>query len=189
MDESYNLTEILQVLRSGGILLYPTDTIWGIGCDATNAKAVGNLLKIKMRARGKSLIILVDSLEMLGEYVEELPEVAIDLMERINEPLTIIYPAAKNLARNVVAEDGSIAARVTRDFFCKAMIGAFGKPIISTSANISGDPSPLTFAKVSPKIIDKVDYVVPYLQHSINNPKPSPIIRVCPDGDIQIIRS
>lgn len=189
METQDNISEIVRVLGSGGTILYPTDTIWGIGCDATNAKAVSKIYRIKVREPGKSLIILVDSIATLKLYVDELPPMAIELMDSIPGPLTIIYPKGKNLAKNVLAADGSIAIRIPADDFCQKLLAAFGKPITSTSANISGDPSPMTFGKISPKIFEMVDYVVKTNQSGISAPKASTIIKIKPDGDIQIIRS
>lgn len=189
MDESFHINEAVKFLEAGGTILYPTDTIWGIGCDATNVRAVEKIYRIKVRDSSKSLIILVENIESLANYVGDIPEVAIDLMSRFKDPLTIIYPHARNLARNVVAEDGSIAVRIPRDPYCQALLKAFGKPITSTSANISGDPNPLTFGKISDKIKEMVNYVVKVQQQNISMPKPSSIVKVTADGDIQVIRS
>ncbi len=188
MDGTYNIDEIVAELKKGSTILYPTDTIWGIGCDASNAKAVEKIYKIKVRDKSKSLIILIDSIESLKDYVEEVPEVAIDLMKSYREPLTIIFPTSRNLARNVVAEDGSIAIRIPHDDFCQELLRAFGKPITSTSANISGDPSPAAYSKISSRVKDMVDYVVHYKLQSFSMGKASSIIRLLPDGDLQIIR-
>lgn len=189
MDELFDIENTLTVLRSGGSILYPTDTIWGIGCDATNAKAVEKIYRIKVRDYSKSLIILVPDIEMLSTYVTKVPDVAYDLIERITEPLTIIYPKAKNLARNALADDGSVGIRIPENAYCQTLLKAFGKPIVSTSANISGDPSPLTFSQISPRIKEMVDLVVPVQHSSISGAKPSSIIRITLEGDIQIIRS
>jgi L-threonylcarbamoyladenylate synthase len=189
MENNYNFSEITKVLKSGGTILYPTDTIWGIGCDATNAKAVEKIYRIKVRDVGKSLIILVDSLDTLKKYVEEVPDNAVEMILSYSDPLTIIYPKAKNLPKNVIANDGSIAIRIPNDDFCCQLIRDFGKPITSTSANISGDPSPLTFAQISGKIVGMVDHVVSIKQQSLRLPKPSAIIKVDLKGNIQIIRS
>jgi len=183
------IKKVVEVLKLGGTILYPTDTIWGLGCDATNTKAAEKIYNLKGRLPLKSLIILVDSIEMLKEYVEEVPELAFDLMESVTDPLTIIYPGARKLAKNVMAEDQTIAIRIPRDEFCQAMLKAFGKPITSTSANLSGDPSPLSFSKISMEIINGVDYVVGINQHRINRPKPSTIVRITDDGEIQILRN
>lgn len=188
-NKKYNLQEALQVLKKGGTILYPTDTIWGIGCDATNEQAVKKVFHIKERVQKKSLIILVDSLETLGKYVVSVPPVTLDLMQSIHDPLTIIYPRAKNLAPNVIAEDQSIAIRIPKDDFCQALLKAFGKPITSTSANLSGMPNPLFFSQISPEIINAVDYVVKDSRTSISHPRASSIIRIHDNGDIQIIRN
>jgi len=183
------IKKVVEVLKLGGTILYPTDTIWGIGCDATNYKATEKVYKLKGRVPQKSLIILVDSLEKLREYIGELPEMAIDLIESMTDPLTIIYPGARNLAKNVMAGDQSIAVRIPRDEFCQQLLKAFGKPITSTSANRSGDPSPLSFSKISNEIINGVDYVVGINQHQVNRPKASTIVRINEDGEIQILRN
>jgi L-threonylcarbamoyladenylate synthase len=185
----YNLQEVLQVLKKGGTILYPTDTIWGIGCDATNEQAVKKIFHIKQRVQHKSLIILVDSLETLGKYVESVPPIALDLMQSIVDPLTIIYPRGRNLPPNVMADDQSIAIRIPKDTFCQTLLRAFGKPITSTSANMSGVQHPVFFSQISPEVIKAVDYVVKGSQVGINRPKASSIIRIDDDGDIQIIRN
>lgn len=183
------IKKVIDVLNLGGTILYPTDTIWGIGCDATNARAAEKVYKLKGRVPQKSLIILVESVEKLKEYVVEIPEMAADLIESVTDPLTIIYPGARNLAKNVVAEDHTIAVRIPRDEFCQALLKAFGKPITSTSANRSGDPSPLSFSKIPLEIINGVDYVVGINQHRVNRPKVSTIVRINEDGEIQILRN
>jgi L-threonylcarbamoyladenylate synthase len=184
-----DLNKAVEVLRSGGTILYPTDTLWGIGCDATNTRAVDKIYKIKFRTPQRSLVILADSYEMIARYVGKVPDVAIDLMESLNEPLTIIYDSARNLARNIIAEDGTIAIRVPKDEFCQQLIATFGKPITSTSANISGDPSPLSFGKINPKIKAEVDYICKSNQTSIHSLKPSTIVRINKDGHIEIVRN
>ncbi len=189
MNELFEIENMLTVLRAGGSILYPTDTIWGIGCDATNAKAVEKIYRIKVREYSKSLIILVQDMEMLSRYVTKVPDVALDLIERITEPLTIIYPNARNLAKNALADDGSVGIRIPGNAYCQALLKAFGGPIVSTSANISGDPNPLTFSQISPKIKDMVDLVVSPEYSEISGAKPSSIIRITLEGDIQIIRS
>jgi len=141
------IEQCLKVLRNGGTILYPTDTIWGIGCDATNSKAVNKIYRLKKRVESKSLIILLDTPEKIKNYVTQVPEIALDLLENIDRPLTIIYPGAKNLAKNVIAEDNSIAIRIVKNEFCRKLIHEFDKPIVSSSANISGEPSPLVFKK------------------------------------------
>lgn len=178
----------IEVLKSGGTILYPTDTIWGIGCDATNNEAVTKIYHLKRRVESKSMIILLDSADKLNDYVEEVPELAWDLLKSVDTPLTIIYPKARNLASNVVADDGSIAIRIVRHPFCTALIEAFGKPIVSTSANISGSASPRVFKEISPVIIQYVDHVVRLQQDDVQYVKPSRIIKLSTNGEFRIIR-
>jgi L-threonylcarbamoyladenylate synthase len=189
MKRQYDTKDAARILREGGTILYPTDTIWGIGCDATNARAVKKVYAIKERLNEKSLIILVKDREQLEKYVESIPDLAYDMMESINDPLTIIYPGARNLAPNVAASDGTVGIRIPKDDFCLELLQAFGKPITSTSANLSGDPSPVSFSKISDAIKNAVDYIVPFEETGIRMPRPSTIIRIDPDGNIQIIRN
>lgn len=183
------IKETITYLKEGKTILYPTDTIWGIGCDATNAKAVQKVYKIKRREESKSMIVLLDSADKLGDYMKKVPEVAYDLIENMENPLTIIYPEAIGFAKNVIAKDKSIAIRVVKNEFCIELIKAFGKPIVSTSANISNEPAPLTFSKISEQIKDEVDYTVDLYQNQINKVKPSTIIKLEADGEFKIIRS
>jgi L-threonylcarbamoyladenylate synthase len=183
------IKKAVEVLSLGGTLLYPTDTIWGIGCDATNYRAVEKVNKIKQRPELKSLIVLVESIEVLKQYVEQVPEVAIDLIQSVTDPLTIIYPKGRNLPRNLMAPDQSVAIRIPQNEFCQNLLKAFGKPITSTSANISGERSPLSFSKISDEIRDGVDYVVSFDQKVVHRPKPSTIVRITLDGEIQILRN
>lgn len=184
-----DLRHCLSVLESGGTILYPTDTIWGIGCDATNPSAVEKIFKLKQRTESKSLIILVDQADKLTGYVENIPAITRDLMKNIQTPLTIVYPKGKNLAYNVLAEDHSIAIRVVGPaFFCHELIRRFGKPIVSTSANISGHEPPFSFRHINPDIIKGVDYVVDRETEPIHEIKPSRIIRIRPDGEFEILR-
>jgi L-threonylcarbamoyladenylate synthase len=178
----------VDVLRSGGTILYPTDTIWGIGCDATREKAVEKVYRIKKRMESKSLIILVDAEEVLPHYMDSVPEIARDLIRSVDTPLTIIYPNARNLAKNVIAEDGTIAIRVVKNEFCRRLIQAFGKPIVSTSANISGQEPPLMFKFISEEILEQVNYVVNLYQDVLREVKPSTIIRIRENGEFEIIR-
>ena len=178
----------IQILKSGGTILYPTDTIWGIGCDATNPKAVQKVYNIKQRSESKSLIVLVDSFDKIAHYVKKIPDVAYDLVKNINTPVTIIYSGARNLAYNVIAADGTIAIRVVRDEFCQELIGRFGKPIVSSSANVSGDDTPLFFNSISKGIINIVDYTVAINHEKVNSTKPSTIIRLHENGEFLIIR-
>lgn len=178
-----------EVLYNGGLILYPTDTIWGIGCDATNEEAVRKVYELKKRVDSKALLVLVDSLVKLQYYVEEVPEVAWDLVELSDKPLTVIYPKARNLARNLVAEDGSIGIRVTGEEFSKKLCERFRKAIVSTSANVSGEASPRYFDEISPEIIAGVDYVVDYRRDDKTPSKPSSIIRLGSGGQVEIIRA
>jgi L-threonylcarbamoyladenylate synthase len=178
----------LEVLRRGGTILYPSDTIWGIGCDATNHRAVEKIYKLKKRMESKSLIILLDEPDKLKLYVKTVPEISWDLIKNVGRPVTIIYPNARNLAKNVIADDNTIAIRIVRNEFCKALIHEFGKPVVSSSANISGEPAPLIFKKISGEIIRKVDYVVNLYQDDLQEMKPSRIIRLSENGEFQVIR-
>jgi L-threonylcarbamoyladenylate synthase len=184
-----DLKKALEVLQNGGTILYATDTIWGIGCDATNAKAIEKIYKIKFRTAEKSLIILADSMNMIEKYVAEIPELAKELVVSYKAPLTIIYNKARKLPKNLVPKDGTIAIRIPKDEFCIKLIGMLGKPITSTSANLSGDPNPLTFSKVSPKIKEAVDYICTTNQLRVDTVKPSTILKVNTDGQIQILRN
>jgi L-threonylcarbamoyladenylate synthase len=184
--------EIIQaakVLMAGGTILYPTDTIWGIGCDATNYKAVTKVYAIKGRLTEKSFIILLDKPEKLLTYVERVPDIAWDLLKSIETPLTVVYPNAKNLAKNVVASDGSIGIRIVKDDFCRRLISYINKPIVSTSANLSGDPPPLIFSNISREIISKVDYVVAVNKNRLLELKPSTIIKINEDGEYIVLRN
>ena len=183
------IKKAVEVLKAGGTILYPTDTIWGIGCDATNNKAVQKVFKIKERKFAKSLIILLDTEEKLTDYVKEVPDTARDLLGNITTPLTIIYPNAKNLAKNVIAKDKTIAIRIVKNEFCQKLISSFNKPIVSTSANISDGTIPLTFSDISPEIIKNVDYVVDLHKNNIQQIKPSTIIKLEEDGQFTVIRS
>ena len=178
----------LEVLRKGGSLLYPTDTVWGLGCDARNKEAVNKIYKLKERAEYKSMVILVCDEKMLNRYVKDVPAIAWDLIETATRPLTIIYPGARMLAENVIAADGSVGIRLVKDEFCKNLIHKFGKPIVSTSANISGEPAPSSFKDIKLDVLNKVDYIVNYRQKEINNTQPSSIIKVALNGEIKIIR-
>ncbi len=182
------IQESIQILNRGGIILYPTDTIWGIGCDATNEVAVETIYNIKKRNKHKSMLILVDSVEMMEKYVKLVPEDAYDLIEIAKHPLTIIYPNGRNLADNLLADDGSIGIRVTKDEFCKSLINEFGKPIVSTSANLAGTNPPLGYFDISNEIKINVDYIVPLKLEEFSPAKSSDIIKVTSSGKIEIIR-
>lgn len=186
MDEE--IKNALEVLRKGGTILYPTDTVWAIGCDARNKEAAAKVFKIKQRDAYKSMVILVCDNTMLNRYVKEVPEAAWDLMDAADTPLTIIYPGARMLAENVVAADDSVGIRMVKDEFCKKLIFKFGKPIVSTSANISGEKAPAAFNDIKIDILNKVDYIVNYRQKENNDTQPSTIIKVAMNGEFKIIR-
>jgi len=183
-----DLNVAVQVLKKGGVILYPTDTIWGIGCDATNPEAVSRIYAIKQRSDSRSMLVLLDDAAGLERYLREVPEVAWDLIELSDEPLTIIYPGAKNLAKNLIAPDGTIGIRIVRDDFCKNLIRQFRKPIVSTSANVSGKSWPANFNTIDPGILRQVDYTVKWRQEDRAKGKPSAIIRLGINGEIKIIR-
>ena len=199
------VAKALEVLRAGGVILYPTDTIWGIGCDAANPKAVARVYEMKKRADSKALVLLASDLDMICRYVREIPDMAIQLVEVNDSPMTIIYPEAiagkapaegeeavpdrHFLAWNVVAEDGSVAMRIPDMDFCKVLIHKLGRPIVSTSANISGEPSPKKFADIPEPIRSAVDHIVDPAEEKNSTGKASQIIKVGIDGQICIIRS
>ena len=188
IDYREDLREALRVLREGGVILYPTDTVWGLGCDATNKEAVEQIFRIKGRKEGQSLIILVNGAAMLERYVMEIPESASMVTDVSDKPVTIIYPRGLNLAQGVCNEDGSVGVRITRDEFCRELISLFRKPVVSTSANISGDKAPGNFAEIGDSIINSAGYVVKYRQNDHNRCNPSPVIKVWADGTVKIIR-
>ncbi|MBC7418933.1 MAG: threonylcarbamoyl-AMP synthase [Pedobacter sp.] len=178
----------LEILKSGGVILYPTDTIWGLGCDATNEEAVQKLLQLKNRPAEKSLIIILNTDNKLQSYLTEVPEVAYDLIEFAENPLTIIFSGAKNLAPSVINTDGSIGIRIVKHEFCSALLERFRKPIVSTSANLSGQPSPRFFDEMDPELLAKVDYVVDFEQEKRTLNKPSTIIKLGFSGQFCFIR-
>lgn len=183
-----DIKDSLLTLKQGGIILYPTDTIWGLGCDATNPAAVEKIFKIKSRSESKSLLILVDGEQMIERYVKDIPEIVYELTSVSDSPLTIIYPNGKNLAAGVCGEDGSVGIRICRDEFCQELISRFRKPIVSTSANFSGKPSPENFSEIEKSVIDAADFVVKYRQDDRQKQSASPVIRVEQNGIIKIIR-
>lgn len=187
--QELQMINCIKVLRRGESLLYPTDTIWGLGCDATNEAAVSNIYRIKGRSEDKSFIILVSSMEMLREYVEEIPPLAYDLIQAMDKtPLTVIYPKGKGLPPNVVANDGSIAIRLVENLFCADLVARFGKPIVSTSANLSGQPSPLSISDISDELIESVDHIALVEDSSNRKLRPSRIIKLETNGMFSIIR-
>lgn len=183
-----DINQALNILRDGGLMLYPTDTIWGIGCDATNPAAVDRVFQLKGRDQAKSLIILLDNDNKLQSYVQEVPEVAYQLIEYAERPLTIIYSGAKNLAPNLLAADGSVGIRIVQHPFCSALLQRFRKPIVSTSANISGYPAPATFGEIDQAIIDGVDHVVAYGQDDTQRRAASVVMKLEPGGLFSFIR-
>jgi len=183
-----DLKKAVEVLKNGGIILYPTDTIWGIGCDATNETAVRKVYEIKKREDSKSMLVLMENINLLERYVEAIPEVAFDLIELSEKPVTIIYDGAKNLAKNLIAADGSIGIRITSEKFSQELIRRFRKPVVSTSANISGEPSPANFSEISEEIKSVVDYIVQYRQDEHTKSVASSIIKLGKNGDVKIIR-
>ena len=178
----------LSYLKEGKLILYPTDTIWGVGCDATDYRAVDRIYRLKQRVETKSMIILLDDAAKLPLYVKDIPEIAMDLVNSVESPLTVIYCGATGLAKNVIASDGSIAIRITEDEFCKELIQEFGKPIISTSANVSGTVDPITFSQIPDVIKNGVDYIVDHHRDRIVKARASRIIKLKPSGEFTIIR-
>jgi len=183
-----DLTAALKVLRAGGVILYPTDTVWGLGCDATNAKAVKRIFEIKQRAENKSLIILVNSVAMLERYVPSPPEVALEMAELSERPLTIVYDSGKSLAEGVASADGSVGVRVCTEPFCDALIDALRRPLVSTSANISGSSAPAIFDEISEEVKAAVDYVCLWRQDDRSRAKPSSVIKISGNGVVKILR-
>jgi L-threonylcarbamoyladenylate synthase len=179
---------LTNALKKDGVILYPTDTIWGLGCDATSPVAIQKIIDIKKRSEEKNFIVLLDSESRLQTYVEKVPEQAWSLIEFSEKPLTIIYDGAKNLPHELIAADGSIAIRVTKDEFCQYIIGSLRRPIVSTSANISGQPSPGSFTQIDEQIINAVDYATNWRRNERMINPPSTIIRLRSNGQIEFIR-
>lgn len=188
MNFEEDLKNSLKVLKEGGVILYPTDTVWGLGCDASNPAAVQKIFKIKTRAENKSLIILVNGVAMLERYVKYVPEIAYDLTTVSDAPVTIIYPDGKNLATGVCSEDGSIGIRICNEVFCNELIGRFRRPVVSTSANISGQLLPSNFSEIEEELINTVDYVVKYRQDDRRKYSASPVIKIDKNGAFKILR-
>lgn len=183
-----DIKKCLEVLRNGGLILYPTDTVWGIGCDATNSEAVAKVYALKQRDDSKSLIVLFDTVQRVQGYVERMPDVAYDMIDLSDRPLTLILDGAKNMATNLIAADGSVGIRVTNEKFSHDLCARFRKPLVSTSANISGQPSAAIYSEISQAIIDGVDYVVKYRQDDNTKKKPSSIVKLSSNGLVKIIR-
>ncbi|MCC8423949.1 L-threonylcarbamoyladenylate synthase [Mucilaginibacter sp. UR6-11] len=182
------IANALKVVQDGGIILYPTDTIWGIGCDAANTEAVQKIYRLKQRSEAKSMIILLDTDNKLASYIQEVPELAYNLIEFAENPLTLVMPGARNISPALVAADGSVGIRVSNHPFCQGLIQRLRRPLVSTSANISGKPSPQYFSQIDQEIIDGVDYVVDVDQHSMEIKNPSTIMRLSPDGRFEFLR-
>lgn len=180
--------KVVDILKREGTVLYPTDTIWGMGCDGMSDRASRRILEIKRRSSEKSFIVLVSDVEMLKRYVDNVPTVAIDLIKAAIKPLTIIYPNAHGLSSVVMGADSSIAVRVVRHEFCSDVIRLLDRPIVSTSANVSGDRSPATFSEISPSIIKEVDYAVEQDRDVVRSSVPSTLIKLISDGDFEVIR-
>lgn len=183
-----DIQKACEVMQGGGIILYPTDTIWGIGCDATNEEAVRKVYALKQRADNKAMLVLIDSETKLDRYVSDVPNVAWDLISVADTPLTIVYSQGKNLAPSLLGEDGSIGIRITREEFSRRLCEQFRKPLVSTSANVSGEPSPANFSEISDVIKEGVDYIVKYRQEDRSKVSPSHIIKLGDGGVFQIIR-
>jgi len=181
------INNAIEVLKRGGIILYPTDTVWGIGCDATHPDAIKKVYELKRRADAKSLICLVHDFKMLNQFVEDIPEVAYDILKYAAKPTTIIYDDPIRIAENLIADDNSLAFRVVQDDFCKRLIKKFRFPIVATSANISGEKTPGSFKEISAEILEGVDYVV-NLHKSKKSAKPSAIIKLQNNGNVKVIR-
>ena len=188
MKTEDDIRNAVEVMRKGGVILYPTDTVWGIGCDATNAEAVARVYNIKRREDSKALICLVDSDARLQRYVRKVPNVAWELLDCADKPTTVILDGAVNLAPNLIADDGSIALRITQEAFSKELCYRFQKAIVSTSANISGEPTAQNYCDISQEIIDAVDYVCWSRRQEHKPHKPSSIIKLGSGGEVQIIR-
>ena len=186
--EKEDMAEAVRVLKAGGVILYPTDTIWGLGCDATNEEAVKRVYKIKQRQENKALIVLANSDAMIDNYVIEVPDVAWDVIELSTQPTTIIFDQGRNLASSLLGADGSVGIRLSREVFSSQLCFHLRRPVVSTSANISGRPAPRCFREIEKDIIDKVDYVVRYRQSDTTPAKPSSVIRLGRGGEVKIIR-
>ena len=187
-DIAEDIKQAVQTLRQGGLILYPTDTIWGIGCDASNEEAVRRIFQLKRREDSKAMICLVDSADRMQRYLRRVPDVAWDLVEFAERPLTLILDGAVNLAPSLIAEDGSIGLRVTKENISHELCYRFEKAVVSTSANISGQPAPACFNEITDEIKQGVDYIMKSRQNDLSKSKPSQIIKLSLDGRIQIIR-
>ena len=182
------IDEALKVLKAGGVILYPTDTVWGLGCDATNSAAVQRIFSIKRRSEAKSLVLLAADLDMVARHVRQIPSIAIDLVEVNDAPMTIVYPGAEGLAPEVVAEDGSVGIRIPMHEFCRELLRRFRKPLVSTSANISGEPAPAGYRDIAPEILSAADWCAPRRFEAGATGRASQIIKLGLRGEVEIIR-
>ena len=187
-QQENDITQCVNTLNNGGLILYPTDTVWGIGCDATNAEAVKRVYQLKQRDDSKALIVLIDNADHIDHYVVDVPAIARELIDVAVKPLTIIYEGAYNLAPNLLGDEDSVGIRIPNDEFCHQLCARFGKPIVSTSANVSGKPTAKTFADIDPAIVNGVDYAVDYRRDDTTPHHPSNIILLSRDGTFKIIR-
>lgn len=187
-QQENDITQCVNTLNNGGLILYPTDTVWGIGCDATNADAVKRVYQLKQRDDSKALIVLIDNADHIDHYVVDVPAIARELIDVAVKPLTIIYEGAYNLAPNLLGDEDSVGIRIPNDEFCHQLCARFGKPIVSTSANVSGNPTAKTFADIDPAIVNGVDYAVEYRRNDTTPHHPSNIILLSRDGTFKIIR-
>lgn len=187
-EYSEDLKKALKCLQEGGIILYPTDTIWGIGCDATNSEAVKKIYKLKKRQDSKSMLVLVNNEAAIERITDEIPDIAWELLDAAINPLTIIFDGAKNVAPELIAEDGSLGVRISRELFSNELCKRLGRPLVSTSANVSGEKSPLSYLNISQEIKDGVDYIVAYRQSDRTPKSASNIIKLSKKGEIKIIR-
>ncbi|MCM1319248.1 MAG: L-threonylcarbamoyladenylate synthase [Muribaculaceae bacterium] len=183
-----DINEAVRVLKRGGIILYPTDTVWGIGCDATNADAVARIYELKQRALTKSMLVLMDSVAMVERYIDDPSEVALQLMSEATTPVTVILDNAIGLASNLISEDGSIGVRIPDERYCQALLRGLRRPIVSTSANISGHPTPAIFSEIEAEVCNSVDYIAHYHRNDTSTHKPSSIIKISKGGLFKIIR-
>lgn len=184
-----SILEAVNILKKGGLILYPTDTIWGIGCDATDEKAVEKVYALKQRSDSKALVLLASDLDMVARYIKEIPQMALQLVEVNDAPMTIIYPGAMGLARNAIAEDGTVGIRIPLEGVCRDIVRRLGRPLVSTSANISGQPSPENYGDIAEEIKKGVDYIVDPSLEKGDTGKASQIIKVGLDGEVKIIRA
>ncbi|MEM7105429.1 MAG: L-threonylcarbamoyladenylate synthase [Bacteroidota bacterium] len=188
MFENEEISKIVPMLKSGGLIIYPTDTVWGIGCDALNEEAIANVYKLKQRNLSKSLILLVDDEKRIKQYVKQIHPKAQSLNEYYERPLTIIYDQAKNLPKLLPAENGSIAIRIVKDDFCKALIQALDAPLVSTSANFSNRRTPSNFSEIDQDLLEQVDYVVEHRRDDTTSALPSVVVKIAENGDLIFLR-